>query len=152
LLATEENYKKYIESWNKTALDFHPEHMSRNLICRVWYCEKCGNEVANSEDGKTHIGRIGYTDICEYCQHYLTDNRHFEIGYRKAKKVSITEFRFGWFSALSEDGYVAATNSFLQWAEAFTLETARKLTEAVKPEIYNQIAKLMIKPKNEAEK
>lgn len=46
------------------------------------------------------------------------------------------------FAALTEQGYNAALCDFIGWSHAYIMETIRKLTEAVRPEIYNEIAKL----------
>lgn len=145
----EENFKKYIEPWNIDGLNYYPEWMPHKLgkTYQVYLCAACRNEIANGLEGQTHIVKSGYnTKACEYCEAELDKYGYspYIIGYRilKGKKVSNAEFQFGVFSALSEDGYVTAINCFLQWSEAFILETMRKLTEAIKPEIYNEVVKL----------
>jgi hypothetical protein len=144
----EENYKKYIEPWSTDGLSYYPEMMPHRLgkIYQVYLCAACRNEIANGLEGQTHIKGDYNFKVCDFCGANLDKYGYspYIICYRilKDKKVSDAEFQFGVFSALSEDGYVTAINCFLQWSETFILETMRKLTEAIKPEIYNEVVKL----------
>lgn len=159
---TEENFDKYIKPWyNAESVRFFPEFMPKKLgeIYLVWFCRTCGNEVSNKLRGDFGINKEetkswSYVkkQWCKFCGADLEKNLNpYTLSYRikTHEKTSEAEYTFGVFTALSEEGYVALENDFLQWCLPFILELMRKLTEAVRPEIYREIAKMFIETKKE---
>jgi hypothetical protein len=146
---SKENFDKYLSPWYTSGFYYNPEWLPSDLRCRVFLCSYCNSEIANSEEGKINVTHSFSTDSCGSCGRTLSGERDYKIKYRKAKDVSQIEFKFGIFTALSELGYIAALNAFLQWSDLFILETMRKLTDAVKPEIYNEVIRLYAAQKEE---
>jgi len=161
---TEENFKKFVEPWNNTGHSYYPDQIQseHGVQYKYWVCANCRNAVADSIRGKLGIKkRANYydKDTCMFCgvdlerDSVLNPNPLlFYIGFEWDKDATNAERFFPITEALTQDGYASLETNFLAWAMPFIMDTTRRLTEAVKPEIYNQIAKLMIKPKNEAEK
>jgi hypothetical protein len=162
---TKENFKKFIEPWNNAGnLQYYPDQIQseHGVQYKYWVCANCQNTVADSIRGKYGIKEGAHysdKDTCMFCGANLEhdsclnpDPLLFHIGFEWDKDATIAEWFFATTEALSEAGYASLETSFLAWAMPFVMDTTRRLTEAVAPEIYNQIAKLMIKPKNGAEK
>jgi hypothetical protein len=164
---TEESFKKFIEPWTNASFQHFPAYIQskHGFHYRYWICAHCHNIVGDSIRGNFGIEKssqsYSYTkeELCKFCGvnveqgNYRNPNPFVSyIGFEwDSDATDVVKF-FAATDALTQDGYASLETNFLAWAMPFIMDTTRRLTEAVKPEIYNEIAKLMIKPKNEAEK
>jgi hypothetical protein len=165
---TEENFKKFIEPWNNASLQHFPAHIQskHGFHYRYWVCANCQNTVGDSirgnfetEKGSSYGYLYDKKEMCKFCGIDLEHGNYrnpypfvFYIGFEWDSDATNAERFFAVTEVLTQDGYASLETNFLAWAMPFIMDTTRRLTEAVKPEIYNQIAKMMIKPKDEAEK
>ena len=151
---TQDNFKKFIEPWHREgSLRYYADFMSKSLgkVYKVFYCAGCSNAISDHEKGN-----YGITEdhTCKFCGANLEVNawdnpQPFILGHKFVKDESVQEFEvfFSTCFCLAEDGYVALENSFLEWCMPVILETMRKLTEAVRPEVYTEIARMFAEAK-----
>jgi len=160
---TEENYNKFIMPfWGKAErsdLYHFPHFIHEGFGTRVirFHCPNCHSVVGDSLQGKT-----GYNgDYCVFCGQNLTPQYtpvnarpgpYTTIAHRKGSDVPYWYYFFEVCRVLSRVGYSQLLNAFLKWAMPYTMELMRKLTQAVRPEIYNQIAAMFISAKKDIEK
>lgn len=157
---SEENYNRYVQPWhNGGHLLHYPTRLAElfsdlGTSYRVFYCASCHNVVADDQKGK-----IGMTDrdVCKFCGANLKASsynpRPFFVHNPFRPHDSTPEWKmfFAICNCLSRAGYNRLKTSFLEWAMPFTMQLMRKLTQAVRPEIYNEIAKMFIKARRTEE-
>lgn len=158
---TEENFTKFIDPFwgEKKGLTHYPSRINDRFGTRLilYYCPSCHSQVGDSKRGRT-----GYNgDCCDYCGQDLTPN-YSPVNRRtgpypvasleKDPDVPYWEYFFEICRVLAPMGYTLLQNAFLKWAMPCAMDFMRKLTQAVRPEIYNQIAAMFISAKKEAGK
>ncbi len=155
---SEENYTKYVGPWWTGEMpNIYATQMNNRLgkIYTVYRCTQCRNRVADSIKGRT-----GYTEdkCCKFCGadlHYsaMTNPQPLYINhnFKPQEDAPYWELFFEYCFALKEDGYINLKNHFLKWANPFAMDLMRRLTHAVRPEIYNEIARMFVKAKGESQ-
>ena len=134
-----------------------------------WICNFCGTEISNTIDG--HIGiveegiRWSRVYRCKKCRNQLSkrvttsyekleldsEKHRVEHGFRRSKEVSESYFNYQIFQALTEIGFVGISNSFLHWCSQYVLEVLRKISTTIRPEVYNEVAKMQLEASRHAE-
>jgi hypothetical protein len=159
---SEENYKRYIDPWYQNGALIHfPEYVDESVgsLKVTWRCARCDNEVGDCEKGLLKYTKARNQDSCAFCGANLTYDRYCNprpvtMGKRlkRYKNTTDPEFFFGLLTGLSEASFIFLTNTYLEWATPFILDLTRRLSEAVRPEIYNEIAKMFADVNKEPKK
>jgi hypothetical protein len=146
---TDENFEKFITPWyHEETYRFHSQYIPEHLVVnyRVFYCAQCGNRVEDDREGSLNIDS---ESLCKACGQRLKksaysfiDTVFYKTAQAKREDVTNAEYTFACFQAATESGFVSLRSSFLEWAIPFVLDLLRRLTESVRPEIYNEIAKM----------
>lgn len=157
---TEENYNRFIKPWGPdqrlshypVRLAHHYSHIGTSY--RKFYCASCRNFVADDVQGT-----IGVTDkgTCKYCGANL--DRGFQNSFpfivqhafKKHDSTPDWQMFFAYCHALSQQGYAELKGFFLKSAMPFVMFLMNKLTQVVRPEIYNEIAKMFVKARRETQ-
>jgi len=155
---SEENFKRYITPWDGDSGLYHyplrlaHHYSSLGTSYREFYCRSCRNPVADDLKGRT--GFDG--ERCKFCGADLKQNNYsnpypfiIQHAFKKHKSTPDWKMFFATCHALSQPGYSELKNFFLKWAMPFTMQLMNKLTQVVRPEIYNEIAKMFVKARRE---
>jgi len=158
---TEDNHTRFIKPWGpELRLSHYPLRLAHHFSdlgksYREFYCASCRNLVADDIHGKTGITS---TNSCKHCGATLEQDHLNPYPFIVTHRFEISESTPKWqiffmyCHALSQSGYFELKNFFLKWAMPFTMQIMNKLTQVVRPEIYNEIAKMFIKARRETEK
>lgn len=155
----EENYNHYVESWCRgisfghypARLAHHYSHLGTPY--RRFYCANCQNFLVDDiHNEKPGINRDGNCKVCEASlERSISGYSPFivQISFKKHEATPDWKMFFAICHALGKEGYEDLKNNFLKWAVPFSMELMRKLTQVVRPEIYNEIAKMFVKARRE---
>lgn len=154
----EENYNKHISHW-QNEFEYFSGLITKHLKPAYRLSHDCGYVfgVFPNEQTKAEIANAVKTDYCPNCRSDLSfhSRRYYHIETKRIQVVLKEPYWSFFYEAtkyLTLQGYIKLKHGFLYWCLPFAMDTMRLLTESVKPEIYNQIAKLMIKPTSEGQK
>jgi len=156
---TVENYHKYLAKWFTIHPTYYPKHIGGDIgrVYEIIYCGKCRKEVKNEIDGVFNIREVedkGYGGsshyyYCKFCDNQLEYDRDTNSytyftkpGFKRNEDTPKEIYWFRLCEALAPEGYVTVQNCFTAYALPFALELVRKLSEAVRPEIYLEVAKM----------
>lgn len=156
---TEENFNHYITAWGGDFGLYHyplrlaHHYNSLGTSYREFYCANCRNLVGDDLKGRT--GFDG--EKCKFCGSGLEPDNFrnpfplvIQHAFKKHESTPDWKMFFATCHALSQPGYSELKNFFLKWAMPFTMQLMNKLTQTVRPEIYNQIAEMFLKARREA--
>ena len=152
---SEGNYNRYIKPWyhQENLLLHYPlrlAHLFRHLgtSYRIFYCASCRNAIANDlgdRSGATEEGECKFCGANLKASHRNPQPLIIYHGFKPHDKTPEWKIFFAYCQALAKSGFNELKTNFLEWAMPFIMDLMRKLTEVVRPEIYNEIAKMFIK-------
>lgn len=160
---TEHNYNRFIKPWyHNERLTHYPQRIARlssewGKSYRIFYCRACMNQVANDITGPTGIEGDGRHKTCKFCgvelQQGFNEPPPYVVihGFEPHESTPKWRMFFVYCHGLAASGYNQVKTDFLKWAMPFAMQLMRQLTQAVRPEIYNEIAKMFIKVRGESE-
>jgi len=156
---TEDNYNRFVKPWyHDRGLVHYPNRITQlfkeyGKSYRIFVCNGCNNVVATDKDGPIHMSD---KQTCKFCGARLENSYNYQaftVRYGFEPHDSTPKWRvfFIYCHGLAASGYNQLKTDFLKWAMPFVMQLMRKLTNAVRPEIYNEIAKMFIKARRDTE-